>query len=75
MVYLGLTASTKPKNSEEQESNPFENINDNSSDANNFDSHEAAMADIYARDFMKRMGYSLTEKIPILAFKEHLLRE
>ena len=43
--------------------------------AEDFDSQEAAMANNYARDFMKRMGYSLTEKIPIFAFKEQLLRE
>ena len=31
------------------------------------------MADIYARDFMLKLGYNLKDKVPLLDFKTKLL--
>mgnify|MGYP007004933866 CR=1 FL=1 len=56
--------------------NPYSNMTDYESisiSAKNFKSLEAAMADIYARDFMLKMGFNLKEKIPLPEFKEKLL--
>ena len=81
MCFMGMTQprTTDPNyKPPEHENNPFANITDYDSwqlSAKHFISLEACMADIYARDFMKRMGYSLREAIPLLEFKEKLLNE
>ena len=33
------------------------------------------MADIYARDFMLKLGYDLKQQVPLLQFKDRLLTE
>jgi len=43
--------------------------------AKNFISLEAAMADIFARDFMYKMRYGLREEIPLQEFKSKLMTE
>ncbi len=75
MCYLGLTQS---KNNIDPSKNPYEKITDYESysvPASKFESLEAAMADIYARDFMRRMKYGLKQEIPILEFKEKLINQ
>ena len=47
-----------------EEGNPYANITDYDSKAiasRHFESLEAAMADIYARDFMLKLGYNLKQ--------------
>ena len=81
MCYMGLTQPRtvdpgwEPSESEE---NPFVNITDYDSyqvSTKHFDSLEACMSDMYARDFMRRMGYTLREAIPMDEFKEKLFKD
>ena len=77
MCYLGLTQHWQQYGGRREEpANPYENMADYESRsvaAKHFHSLEAAMADIYARDFMHKMGYNLRETIPLQQFKEKLL--
>ena len=81
MCFLGLN-QTRTVGSGQQplrdDYDPFKNITDYESWAlspGEFTSTEACIADIYARDFMKKMGYSLKQDIPLADFREKLLKE
>lgn len=75
MCYLGLSQSNKSINPGH---NPYTNITDYESysvGAKNFETLEAAMADIYSRDFMRNMKLSLKEKVPLMEFRDKLLNQ
>ena len=70
MCYLGLTQHLRnvTDHPDKNVENPYANITDYDSmvvPSKNFSSLEAAMADIFARDFMLKMNYNLKEKMPL----------
>ena len=82
MCYLGMSQHYKNSTEKHQQldegTNPYANISDYDSKAiasKHFESLEAAMADIYARDFMLKLGYDLRQQVPLLQFKDRLLTE
>ena len=76
MCYLGLSQYRAAYEDYDENENPYRGVNDYHSvvvPSRQFPSLEAELGDVFARDFMRKMGYDLKREIPIQEFKDAVL--